>query len=226
MATRLNSKTPIVRFMAEHLPGYAFDPVASPNLVFREPQGDGLFRCVAIGRSTAPYGIYPNFAVTYNRSWGGEPASPLGREAGIANLRLDSRAVPAGDQWITFEPNAEALAEAMDSFYTIYRELAVSFFESCTAELISSKLLQIAIREAAQVPAEEREGLEQRLSELGHRVDRLDHPAFLKLRDILRAAWTPDVPKEERQWTSRLSYDSLMLIPSVSGDQPGADPDA
>ncbi len=125
MASRLNTKTPIVRFMAEYLSEFKFDTVSKPNLVFREPQATGLFRCIAIGRSSNPYGIYPNFAVTYNRGWGGGPASPLGRDAGIANLKLDSHAVPASDQWITFEPNSEGLTPALNSFYEIYRELVV-----------------------------------------------------------------------------------------------------
>jgi hypothetical protein len=218
MATRLNTTTPIVRFMAEHLPEYVFDPDAKPNLVFRAPQENGLFRCIAIGRSSNPFGLYPNFAVTYNRHWGGEPASPLGRDAGIANLRLNSRTVPAGDQWITFDATAEGLNHALNSLYAIYQELAVPFFESSTNDLISSKLLQIALREAALTPPEAREGLEQCLSEAGHRVDRLDHPAFLRVRDILRSAWTPDVSKEERQWTSRLTYDSLATIPPTNRD--------
>ena len=218
MATRFNTKTPIVRFMAEHLSDYVFDPDAKPNLVFRARQENGLFRCIAIGRSANPFGLYPNFAVTYNCHWGGEPASPLGRDAGIANLRLNSRTVPAVDQWITFDATAEGLNVALNSFYAIYAELALPFFESGTNDLISSKLLQLAVREAALTPAEARQGLEQCLREAGHRVDRLDHPAFLRLRDTLRSAWTPDVSKDERRWTSRLAYDSLTTIPHTNED--------
>ncbi len=202
--------------MAERLPEYRFDQEAKPNLVFRERQDAGLFRCIAMGRSSKPHAIYPNFAVTYHGNWGGEPASPLGREAGIANLRLNSRTVPAADQWIAFEPTENGLAEALEAFYEIYHGLAIRFFESATAELTSSKLLQLAISEAAATPDEAREGLKQCLAEARHRVDRLDHPAFLRLRDILRSAWTPDVSKEERQWTNRLCYDSLIAIPPAN----------
>jgi hypothetical protein len=44
------------------------------------------------------------------------------------------------------------------------------------------------------------------------RLTRLEHPAFVRLRDRLRAAYLPDILKEERQYTSRLAYDCLLFL--------------
>ncbi len=190
---------------------YGYDQTAKPNLLFRRTQPNGLYRCISIGRHSNPYGLYPFFALTYNKHWEGEPASPLGRDGGRANLIRDSRAVPAEEQWITFDPNQESLNEALNILFEEFKKFVEPFFEKAEKELLNSKLLQTALKEADSISMKELEGLEERLQHFGGVVSRLDHPAYLKVKQSLRNEWTEEVSKEERSWTSRLAYDSLAL---------------
>lgn len=208
----VNTKTPIIRFLAEKLPDFLFDEQSRPNLVFRHCQPNGLLQCVAVQRDSKSHGLAPNLAVTYSPFWRGEPAVPLGIDRGFPQLRQKNRVVPAMDYWYFYDPTPAGLLSTLQTILADFHALAVPFFAQTEAELLGNKLLQTALREASAIPPESRVGLPEALAGVGYIVAKCEHPAFLALRDRIRAAWTDDVSKEQRQWTNRLAYDTLVFV--------------
>jgi hypothetical protein len=207
----VNTKRPIVEFIAEHLPEYRFVPELRPNLVFQHLQPSGIYRCIAIQRDSASCGLAVEIAATYSPVWRGEPAVPLGVDTALVNLRLGTRMVDAMKYWTFYEPTPEGLRHTLGEIHREFMQLAPPFFKQAERQLLSSRLLQVALAEARCVPVQERVGLADALAAVKHRVRNLEHPAFLRVRDVIRAAWTPDVSKDERQWTNRLAYDCLVF---------------
>jgi hypothetical protein len=210
----VNTKRPIVDFFAEHLPEYRFIPERRPNLVFESPQPSGIYRCIAVQRDAPSHGLAVEIAATYSRRWRGEPAYPIGFDTGLANLRLGSRTIEAMQHWEFYESTPDGLRQTLARIHDQFIRLAPTFFADAEGRLLSSRLLQLALSEARQIAPGERAGLPEALDAVKCRLDHLEHPVFLRLRDRLRAAWTPDVLKEERQATNRLAYDCLV---STSG---------
>jgi hypothetical protein len=207
----VNTKRPIVEFVAEHLPQYRFVPELRPNLVFQHLQPSGIYRSIAIQRDSASCGLAIEIAATYNPVWRGEPAMPLGLDTALVNLRLGARVVDAMKYWTFYEPTPEGLRHTLSEMHREFMRLAPPFFEQAERRLLSSRLLQVALAEARCVPVQERVGLPEALAAVKSRAGDLEHPAFLRVRGIIRAAWTPDVSEDERQWTSRLAYDCLLF---------------
>lgn len=182
-----------------------------PNLVFQHSQPTGIYRCIAVQRDSPSHGLAVQIAATYSPQWRGEPAYPVGIDSGLANLKLRSRTIEAMQYWEFYEPTPDGLRRTLTTIHQQFTQLAPAFFEQAERRLLSSRLLQLALSEARRISPEERAGLPEALEAVKCRLDHLEHPVFLRLRDRLRAAWTPDVPKEERQATSRLAYDCLVF---------------
>lgn len=208
----MNTKTPIIRFFTEKLPEFVFDEQSRPNLVFRHRLPNGLFQCIAIQRDSKSNGLAPNLAVTYSPVWRGEPAVPLGIDRGFPQLRQKNRMVPAMDYWYFYDPTPTGLLVTLQVILTDFYSLGVPFFAQAQTELLGDRLLQTALREAAAIPIEARVGLAEALAGVGHIVAKCEHPAFLAVRDRIREAWTDDISKEQRRWTSRLAYDTLVFV--------------
>ena len=206
----VNTKTPIIRFLAENLPEFLFDEQSRPNLVFRHRLPNGLFQCIAVQRDSKSHGLAPNLAVTYSRVWRGEPAVPLGIDRGFPQLRKKSRIVPAMDYWYFYDPTPAGLIFTLQAILADFHAIAVPFFAQAEADLLGDKLLQTALHEASAIPFEAHAGLVESLARVG--LAKCEQPAFLALRDRIRAAWTNDVSKEQRRWTSRLAYDTLVFV--------------
>lgn len=97
--------------------------------------------------------------------------------------------------------------------------LAPPFFQEAERQLLSNKLLQLALVESRSISAEDRIGLTKALEAVEGRLLRLEHPAFIRLRDRLRDVWSPDIPKKDRQFTNRLACDCLLFLnPDCSDD--------
>jgi hypothetical protein len=208
----VNTKTPIIGFFADNLSAFLFDKQSRPNLVFRHRLPNGLFQCIAVQRDSKSNGLAPNLAVTYSSLWRGEPAVPLGIDRGFPQLRQKRQMVPAMDYWYFYEPTPAGLLSTLQVILADYHSLAIPFFAEAETELLGNKLLQTALREASTIPSEARIGLAEALAKAGYVVAKCEHPAFLALRDRIRAAWTNDVSKEQRRWTSRLAYDTLVFV--------------
>lgn len=209
----MNTKTPICKFFADKLPSHKLDPGSRPNLlVFRRRFLDRIYECVAIQRDSISNGLAPHLAVTYSSYWQGESASPLGINRGFPQLRRNEQLVEAIENWYFYRPHLEGLNSTLQTILADFQQLGIPFFESARKQLLGDKMLQAALRAAEAVTAEQRIGLPESLAEVGHFVARCKHPAFLVVRDRIRAAWTDDIPKEQRQWTSRLAYDVLTSI--------------
>jgi hypothetical protein len=103
----VNTKRPIVEFLAEHLPQFRLVPELRPNLVFQHLQPSGIFHCGAIQRDSASRGLAVGIAATYSPVWRGEPAAPLGVDTALVELRLGSRMVDAMKYWTFYEPTPE-----------------------------------------------------------------------------------------------------------------------
>lgn len=212
----MNTKRPIIEFYVEHLPQYGFVPELRPNLVFQHKQPSGIYRCIAVQRDSASCGLAVQIAATYNPFWRGEPAVPLGVDTALVNLRLGSRLVDAIRYWEFYDPTPEGLSLTLSKIHSEFVQLAPFFFQKSEKQLLSSRLLQVALSEARSVAAAGRVGLEEALMAVKHQVGKVEHPAFLRVRDVIRAAWTEGIPKEERQWTSRLAYDCLAFLSPAS----------
>jgi hypothetical protein len=209
----MNTKRPIVDFIAQQLPDFHFVGERRPNLLFRWRLPSGIYRMIAIQRDPPSNGLAIELAVTYNPNWRGEPAAPLGLSTGLANLRLKSRMIEAIQHWFFYEPSVEGLLKTLQEAHTQFDQFSPKFFEEAEGSLMSRRLLQLALAGARSVPAARLLGL----GEAKGRLVRMNHPAYLSLRDELREAWTPDIPREDRTWTNRLAYDCLMLRLSESG---------
>ena len=207
----MNTKRPIVEFFGEHLPDYQFIGEKRPNLVFEHVQPSGIYRAIAIQRDSPSHGLAVQVAATYSSHWRGEPAYPLGIDTGLANLRLRNDCIDAMQHWHFYEATFPGLRRTLAEIHRQFVELAPPFFSRAEQQLLSRRLLQLALVESRRISAEERVGLQAALDAVQCRVGRLEHPAFVRLRDRLRAAWSPDIPKEERQGTSRLAYDTLAF---------------
>ena len=208
----MNTKTPIVQFFGRRLPEFVFDAQSRPNLVFRRSLPGRLFECIAIQRDSKANGLAPNLAVTYCPSWRGEPAFPLGLDAVFAELRQNSRNVQIIESWYFYEPTVEGLNATLEQILADYHQLAVPFFARAQRELLDDRLLQTALREAATIPAESRTGLRESIESAGYLLANCNHPAFLALKDRIRAACTPDIPEEQRMRIAKLAYDTLVLV--------------
>jgi hypothetical protein len=209
----MNTKLPIIEFFAEHLPQYTFVPGLGgrSSLMFRLPQPNGIYRYIAICRQPAPYSILTDaIAATYHPAWRGESAMPIGISISLAELRAGKRCLEAEKYWTSYKPTLEGLHEALCGILNDFARLSPAFFEQTEHQLLSSRLLQIALAESRRIPAAERAGLTD-ASAATKFLQNLEHPTFLRLRDVIRAAWTPDMPKEERQATSKLAYVCLEL---------------
>jgi len=208
----VNTKTPIAQFFARKLPEFALDAQSRPNLLFRRRLPGRLFECIAIQRDSKSNGLAPNLAVTYSPFWRGEPAVPLGIDRGFPELRQNNRLVQAIDHWYFYQPTVEGLNATLEQILADYHLLAIPFFARAHTELLDDRVLQIALHEAATIPAESRIGLPESLAAVGHVVAKCDHPAFLALRDRIRAACTDDIPEEQKKWVNRLAYDALVFV--------------
>jgi hypothetical protein len=207
----MNAKTPIIRFFADNLPEFLFDGERLPNLLFRRRLPNRLFQCIAVQRDTKSNGLAPNLAVTYSPVWCGEPAAPLGIDRGFPQLRQKKLMVQAMDYWYFYDPTPAGLLCTLEVILADFQTLAVAFLAEAEDELLGDKLLQIALREASAIPLEARVGLAEALAKVGNVVSKCEHPAFIALRDRIRASWGDDVSKEKRRWTSRLAYEALVF---------------
>jgi hypothetical protein len=136
---------------------------------------------------------------------------PLGIDRGFPQLRRNERLVEAIEYWYFYQPTSAGLNDTLERILADFQLLAVPFFGWARKELLGHKLLQPALSAAEAIPAESRIGLPESLEAVGHVVARCEHPAFLAVRDRIRAAWTKDVPKDQRRSTSRLAYDVLVF---------------
>lgn len=89
-----------------------------------------------------------------------------------------------------------------------FRSLVLPFYSEATAFLRRDLLLQTAIRERASMGRPDKKELEDALAAVRYRLDRLEHPAYVQLRDRLRLR-SKNVPKE---WINRLAIDSLLFL--------------
>jgi hypothetical protein len=208
----MNTKTPILGFFEEKLVEYVFDSASRPNLVFRRCLPGRIYECIAIQRDSKSNALAPNLAVTYSPSWRGEPAAPLGIDRGFPQLRRNQPLVEAIEYWYFYEPNPEGLDATLERILADFQLLAIPFFERARKQLLEDKLLQAALKAAEDFPAETRIGLTESLADVGYIVAKCEHPVFLAVRDRIRSAWSNDIPKHHRRWTSRLAYDVLAFV--------------
>src|SRR5262249_7291799 len=134
--------------------------------------------------------------------------------AGLANLRLGSNAIDIMEHWIFYEPTIEGLQRALREIHGEFKVLTPSFFEHAEGQLLSNRLLQLALAKARTFGAEERIGLQQALHKAKSSLAELEHPAYVRLRAALREALTPDIPREESMWLERVACDCLLLVHS------------
>jgi hypothetical protein len=207
----VNTKQPIVEFFAQHLAEYQFKAEKRPNLVFENVQPCGIHRCISVQRDGPSRGLAIQIASTYSEHWRGEPAYPLGIDTGLANLRLRSKFIDAMHHWHFYEPTPAGLQQTLAEIHRQLVEFVPPFFAQSEEQLHSRRLLQLALVEARSITTAERVGLREAIDAVQCRFDRLEHPAFVRLRDILRSAWSPDIPKEERLSTSCLAYHCLIF---------------
>lgn len=210
----MNTKRPIREFFEQHFPQYRFVPELRPNLIFRQSQASGIYRCISIQRDSeycGHCGLTTDIAATYDPNWRGGSAMPTGNCRSLAELRAGKTCLEVEKYWIKYKPTPDGLHQALSTILNEFCELSPAFFEQAEQRLLSNRLLQTALAESRLIPLEMRIGLVEASAAVKHSVGRIEHPAFLKLRDAIRAEWTPDVSKEERRWTSRLAYDCLTL---------------
>jgi hypothetical protein len=89
--------------------------------------------------------------------------------------------------------------------------LSPAFFTEAENKLLSSRLLQLALAESRSAAPRDLVGIQQALEAAKYKLEDLDHPAYLRLKNRLQDAWTPDVPKAERQMSNSIACDCLVL---------------
>lgn len=207
----MNTKRPIIDFFAERLPAYRFIGERRPNLVFQCRLPNGIFRMIAIQRDSPSHSLAVELAATYNPRWSGEPALPLGERAGLANLRLKSMVTEWMEEWFFYEATSEGLRRTLEQIDRQFMALSPAFFTEAENKLLSSRLLQLALAEARTAAPSDLAGIQQALEAAKYKLANLDHPEYRRLRAKLQEAWTPEVPKAERQMSNRIACDCLLL---------------
>jgi hypothetical protein len=207
----MNTKHPVIDFFAEHLPEYCFVAERRPNLVFQCRLPNGIFRMIAVQRDSRSNGLAVELASTYNSRWSGEPAVPLGVSAGLANLRLNNMMIEVMEHWSFYEPTPEGLRGTLEEIHRQFKALSPAFFNEAENKLLSSRLLQLALAESRNTAQSELAGIQQALMTAKYKLADLQHPAYVRLRGRLQDAWTPEVPKDERQMSNRIACDCLLL---------------
>jgi hypothetical protein len=198
---------------AERLPDYSHDPEAESNTVFREARPNGFFRGVAIQLDIQSPAFRPMIATTYYPKWQGETTMPLGKDAYLTELEDPEALDEEADDWVSFEATGASIRAAVDSMIDDILRLSPGFFESAEAVLVKSTLLQYALRLAAEISASERDALGASLQDARFLVADVEHPAFVSVRDQLRASWDDETTEFEREATNRIAYDCLALVP-------------
>jgi hypothetical protein len=207
----MNTKRPIIDFFAERLPEYRFTGERQPNLVFQYQLPNGIFRMIAMQRDSPSHGLAVELAATYNPRWSGEPALPLGVSVGLANLRLKNMMIELMEHWFFYEPTPEGLRRTLEEINRQFMALSPAFFTEAENKLLSSRLLQLALAESRSTAPSDLAGIQQALEAAKYNLADLDHPEYRRLRTRLQAAWTPEVPKAERQMSNRIACDCLLL---------------
>jgi hypothetical protein len=207
----VNTKTPILGYFKTHWPDYPFVGERRPNLIFRKEAECGIYQMLSLQRDSKSNALSLNIGCTYNPAWEGETAEPLGRDAGLANLRLRSRAVEAIMHWHFYKPTCEGLVQTLDELKSQFEKLAPNFFQSSRKALLSNSLLQLALGKSSEYSLEELSGLQEGLKAVQYQVAEVTHPAYLDLRKTLEVTWTWRTSKEDRHWTNRIAYDCLSL---------------
>ncbi len=207
----MQTKKPIVDFFAEHLSEYSFVPELRPCLIFRQSQLNGIFRSLAVQRDSNSNGLAIAIASTYDPVWQGGTAFRTGQDTLLPDLRLSARFLSDVQHWYFYKPTLDGLRKTLTAIHLEFKKLTPRFFRRAESALLSDRLLQVALKEARRTSPEERAGLENALEAVRGHIAKVDHPAFLQVRDALRDAWTAEVSKEARRGTSRLAYDCLMI---------------
>jgi hypothetical protein len=207
----MNTKRPIIVFFAERLPEYRFIGERRPNLVFQCRSPNGILRMIAMQRDSPSHGLAVEIAATYNPRWSGEPALPLGVSAGLANLRLKNMMIEVMEHWFFYKPTPEGLRRTLEEIHRQFVALSPAFFTDAENKLLSSRLLQLALAESRNTAPGDLAGIQQALEAAKYKLADLDHPAYLRLKSRLQDAWTPEVPKAERQMSNRIACDCLLL---------------
>ncbi len=207
----MNTKRPILDFFQEHFAEYSFSAERRPNLLFKKREQTAIYHCIALQRDNKSCGLAVEIAATYNPLWRGESAPPLGISSGLANLRLQQSSIEIMQHWRFYEPTAEGLMLTLKSIKREFDQLAPAFYSSADEQLLSNRILQLALNESAQMTLDECEGLEEALSAAKLLLRNLQHPAYIRLRDRLQAAWTSETPDRQRGWTNRLACECIYL---------------
>jgi hypothetical protein len=213
----MNTKRPIIDFFADRLPEYRFTSERRPNLLFQYRLPNGIFRMIAVQRDSPSNGLAVELAATYNPRWRGEPALALGVSAGLANLRLKSMTIEVLEHWFFYQPTPEGLRRTLEEIHRQFVSLSPEFFTAAENKLLSSCLLQLALAESRSTAPKDLAGIQQALEAANYMLADLDHPAYRRLRTKLQEAWTPEVPKAERQMSNRIACDCLLLASEEQG---------
>jgi len=206
----VNTKTPIVKYFKAHWPDYVFVEEKRPILIFRRPPQNGIFQILALQRDSTSCALSLNIGCTYDSAWRGAPGSPLGIYAGLADLRLGCNA-PIIEHWHDYKPDLEGLLETLDDIKRQFDQFAPEFINASRARLLSDPLVQLGLSQLTNFSEEELFGLMEPNKSGSKLLGDNTHPAFVRLKTTLEAAWTPEIPEERRQWTNRIAFDCLAL---------------
>ena len=215
----MNTKRPIIDFFAERLPEYRFVAERRPNLLFQCQLPTGIFRMIAVKRDSPSCGLSVQVAATYDPRWSGEPAQPLGVDAGLASLRLKSMVIEAMEHWNFYEPTPDGLRRTLEEIHQEFEALSPAFFNEAEDKLLSSCLLQLALAESGKASPSELAGFERACAAKRNLAD-FKHPEYLRLPGRLQDAWAPDVPDDERQMSNCIACACLLLASEACTPSP------
>ncbi len=174
---------PLIRKnMENNFPEFKFDDNSKRYAIFRKKTIGGIYNFIHFQIDYKANGITLNSAVTYNKEWEGEPAFPIGKDAGIENIKKNMRAVNALDGWYFSENAFSNIDETLRRINIDIRKYILPYLEKSTMELQQDKLLQYCIESAKQYEIN-RDDFEEELKQCKFIIKDLRNPQYLSFLD-------------------------------------------
>ena len=164
--------------MENYFPEFIYDDNSKRYLIFRNKKLRDIYNFIHFQIDYSSNGIALNSAATYNIEWEGEPAYPLGKDAGIENIKQNSRVVNALDGWYFCENNFSNLEEILIKINKDIKKYVLPYLKISTKELQEDKLLQYCLKTSNKYRIN-RKDFEEELRKVKYIIKDLTNPVFL-----------------------------------------------
>ena len=132
--------------MEANHPDFKFAWAKSIFYNFRRLHDDGLYDCIFFQRDGKTGALAVEVATTYNPLWEGAGTFPIGRNAGLANLKFGKpNAIEAELNWYCYRNSKSELNIVLAEISGDLRIHAMDFFARSAQELRSDELLQYGL---------------------------------------------------------------------------------